>query len=413
MKIVADFHLHSKYSRATSNRLDLDLLAQWARYKGITLLGTGDCTHPLWMHELQQKLRPTAGGLYEYRGVHFLLTAEVNNIFLSGGKSHRIHNLLFLPEMAVAEEMNRRLAKYGDLASDGRPILHLSARDLVKMARDLSPEIVVVPAHAWTPHFSLFGSNSGFDTVEECFQEQAGEIFCLETGLSSDPAMNRRLSRLDRFTLISNSDSHSANRIGREANVFDCELSTRAIVETLKSHDPKKFLYTIEFFPEEGKYHFDGHRLCKARLSPEETHERGGRCPVCGKKVTIGVMHRVNDLADRPEGYESPQGIPFKNLIPLDQIIADAKGVGVGTKSVEQEYLDLVQRVGTELEILVDLPEETLRKQLSPKVAEGVLRVRRRQVKILPGYDGEFGEVHLFHESEETETLAEKQLTLF
>ena len=411
MRIVADFHLHSKYSRATSSRLDLDLLAQWARYKGVTLLGTGDCTHPLWMHELKQKLRPTSGGLYEYHGVHFLPTAEVNNIFISGGKSHRIHNLLFLPDLAVAEEMNRRLAKYGDLSSDGRPILHLSARDLVKLARDLSPEIVVVPAHAWTPHFSVFGSNSGFDTVEECFQDQAGEIFALETGLSSDPAMNRRLSRLDRFALISNSDSHSANRIGREANVFDCELGYRAIVETLKSRNPKKFLYTIEFFPEEGKYHFDGHRLCKARISPEETKRRGGRCPVCGKKVTIGVLHRVEELADRPETYEAPQGIPFKNLIPLDQIIADAKGVGVGTKAVEQEYLDLVQRVGTELEILVDLPEETLRKQLSPKVAEGILRVRNRQVEILPGYDGEFGEVHLFHEGKEA--AAEKQLTLF
>ena len=411
MKVVADFHLHSRYSRATSSRLDLDLLAQWARWKGIHLLGTGDCTHPLWMQELKQKLRPSEGGLYEYRGVKFLLTAEVNNLFAVGGRSHRIHNLVFLPTIEAAEGLNKRLGRHGDLSSDGRPMLRLSARDLVRMALDVSPEAFVVPAHAWTPHFSVFGANSGFDTVEECFQDQAKEIFALETGLSSDPAMNWRLSRLDRYTLISNSDSHSANRIGREANVFDCEPSYGEIKRILKTKDTKRFLYTIEFFPEEGKYHLDGHRLCKARLTPEETRQSQNRCPACGRKVTIGVMHRVGDLADRAPGYRPADGIPFKNLVPLDQIIADNRGVGVATKQVEQEYLDLVQRVGTELEILTEFPEEVLRKSLSPRLAEGILRVRAAQVKILPGYDGEYGEVKIYEES--NDLAAEKQLTLF
>ena len=411
MRIVADFHLHSRYSRATSNQLDLDLLARWARYKGIGLLGTGDCTHPLWMQELKQKLKATPGGLYEYEGVRFVLTAEVNHLFVSGGKTRRIHNLLLLPSIEAAEGLNRKLGRYGDLSSDGRPLLRLSARDLVKMALEVSREIVVIPAHAWTPHFSIFGANSGFDTVEECFGDQAKEIFCLETGLSSDPGMNWRLSRLDRYTLISNSDSHSANRIGREANVFECEPSYREIVEILRTHDPKRFLHTIEFFPEEGKYHYDGHRLCKARVSPEESEKHNNRCPVCGKKATIGVMHRVQELADRPEGFQAPRGIPFKHLVPLDQIIAESKGVGVQSKAVEQEYLDLVQRVGTELEILTELPEEALRKNLPPRLVEGILRVRSAQVEILPGYDGEYGQVRIFKEQEAA--AAEKQLTLF
>jgi len=411
MRVVADFHIHSRYSRATSNQLDLELLSQWAKYKGITLLGTGDCTHPLWMAELKQKLKPTTGGLYEYQGVTFILTAEVNTNFVAQGKGKRIHNVLLVPTIEVAQRLNQRLSKYGDLTSDGRPTLNLSAGDLVKVSREVSPEIVIIPGHIWTPHFSIFGANSGFDTVEECFGDQAKEIFCLETGLSSDPAMNWRLSKLDRYTLISNSDSHSASRIGREANVFDCALSYREIVEILKTHDKKRFLYTIEFFPEEGKYHFDGHRMCKARVSPEESLKAGNRCPVCGRKVTIGVMHRVQDLADRPEGYQPDSPKPFKRLVPLDQIISEAKGVGVGSKAVEQEYLDLVQRVGTEFEILVDLPEEALRKNLSSKVVEGILRVRSGNIEILPGYDGEYGEVKIFGKGESV--TGEKQLTLF
>jgi uncharacterized protein (TIGR00375 family) len=413
MRVIADFHIHSKYSRATSSHLDLDLLAQWARYKGIALLGTGDATHPIWLQELEEKLEPTHGGLYQYRGIKFILTAEVNNRFFLNGKLHQIHNLLFFPDMKTAKLVNQRLSRYGDLYRDGRPTLKLSAKDLVRLVLDVSKDILVVPAHAWTPWFSIFGAHSGFDAVEECFEDQAGEIFCLETGLSSDPAMNWRLSRLDRYTLISNSDSHSAQRIGREANVFDCEedYTYPSIVSYLKRRDPKRFLYTIEFFPEEGKYHFDGHRQCKIRLAPEASIRQGNRCSVCGRKVTIGVMHRVMELADRPEGYDPAHAIPFQRLVPLDQIIAEVRGVGVNSKAVEEEYLHIVQRLAPELEILLDWPEDRLRKELSPKVAEGILRVRQGDVEILPGYDGEYGQVHLFKKEEGVS--AEKQLTLF
>ncbi|MBI1953757.1 MAG: DNA helicase UvrD [Candidatus Omnitrophica bacterium] len=410
MKLVADFHLHSRYSRATSSSLDVDQLARWAGYKGISLLGTGDATHPLWLHELKSKLTQGPDGLYRYQGVRFILTAEVNNNFFCAGKGRRIHNLLFLPSFETAERLNRTLARYGDLTSDGRPTLNLSARDLVRLALDTSPEIFIVPAHAWTPWFAIFGANAGFDTVEECFGDEAKEIRCLETGLSSDPEMNRRLSRLDRYTLISNSDSHSASRIGREANVLECEPSYGEVIDILKTGDPKRFLYTVEFFPEEGKYHYDGHRACKTRLSPQEASQNGNRCPVCGKRLTVGVMHRVADLADRESG-KPHERIPFKRMVPLDQIIADSKGMGVNSKAVEREYLDWMGRVGTEFEILMELPEEALKKGGDPKVAEGILRVREGRVRILPGYDGEYGEVEIFRD--EASAPAEKQLTLF
>ncbi|MCM8794436.1 MAG: endonuclease Q family protein [Candidatus Omnitrophica bacterium] len=411
MRLIADFHIHSRYSRATSSQLDLDQLALWARYKGISLLGTGDCTHPLWMQEIQQKLQAASGGLYEYKGVYFVLTAEVNTTFYAGGKGKRIHHVLILPSIEAAQRLNERLGRFGDLLSDGRPTLSLSATELVKLALDVSPEILIVPAHAWTPHFSVFGAFSGFDSVEECFGDQAKEIFCLETGLSSDPAMNWRLSGLDKYTLISNSDSHSATRIGREANVFDCEPSYRQIVEILKTKDRTRFLYTIEFFPEEGKYHLDGHRMCKVRATPRQTAQYQNRCPSCGKRLTIGVAHRVEELADRPDGYEQPGGIPFKRFVTLDKIIADSQGVGIQSKVVMQTYLYLVQSVGTEFEILVDLPESVLREKLPAKVAEGVMRVRSAQLEIDPGYDGEYGDVKIF--SGEKEKTTETQMTLF
>lgn len=411
MRVVADFHIHSRYSRATSSQLDLELLSRWALYKGVTLLGTGDATHPLWLAELQQKLAPTSGGLYEHKGIHYLLTAEVNTQFIWQGKTKRVHLVLFLPTIETAQKLNTALSRYGDLTSDGRPTLRLSAQELVKLALNVSPEIFVVPAHVWTPHFALFGANSGFDSVEECFGPLAKEIRCLETGLSSDPAMNWRLSKLDRYTLISNSDSHSASRIGREANVFDCELSYSEILSILKTNDTKRFLFTVEFFPEEGKYHFDGHRNCGIRVSPEEARQTGNRCPACGRKVTIGVMHRVQELADR-KSEEIPAGrVPFRRMVPLDQIIAEARGVGVNSKTVEQEYLDLVQRVASEFEILQDLPEEALRKQLPPKIAEGILKVRQEKIEIAPGYDGEYGEVKIFAKGAEPSN--ERQLTLF
>ena len=409
MQFAADFHIHSKYSRATSESMKVKELSRWAKIKGVSLLGTGDFTHPLWFSELSSELKEAGGGLYEHDGVNFILTVEVFNNFYVEGKSKRIHNIIFVPDMETAEKLNTKLGEYGDLFSDGRPILNLSARDLVRVCLDISPDCFIVPAHAWTPHFSIFGSNSGFNSVEECFKDEAKNVYCLETGLSSDPAMNWRLSKLDKYSLISNSDSHSPQRIGREANVFDCALDYGEIIGALKAKDKKKFLYTVEFYPQEGKYHYDGHRNCGARVSPKEAIKNRNLCPVCGKKITVGVMHRVEELADRPEGFVPEGAIPFKSMIPLGQIIADARGVGEQSVAVEREYMSLVNKCGSEFNILLKMSEGDLRAQLPEKIAEGVIRVRSGKVDILAGYDGEYGKIKIF-DKEET---GERQLTLF
>ncbi|MDD5072207.1 MAG: endonuclease Q family protein [Candidatus Omnitrophica bacterium] len=409
MEFAADFHIHSRYSRATSGSMNVKELSRWAKIKGISLLGTGDFTHPLWFSELKSELQEAGGGLYEHGGVNFILTVEVFNNFYVEGKSKRIHNMVFVPDMGTAERLNAKLGECGDLFSDGRPILNMSARDLVRACLDVSPDCFIVPAHAWTPHFSIFGSNSGFNSVEECFKDEAKNIYCLETGLSSDPAMNWRLGKLDRYSLISNSDSHSPQKIGREANVFDCGLDYREIIGALKAKDRKKFLYTVEFYPQEGKYHYDGHRNCNSRVSPKEAIKNRNLCPVCGKKITVGVMHRVEELADRPEGFVPEGAIPFKSMIPLAQIIADARGVGEQSVAVEREYMSLVNKCGSEFNILLKMGENDLRAQLPERVAEGVIRVRNGKVDILAGYDGEYGKIKIF-DKEET---GEKQLTLF
>lgn len=411
-KIIADFHLHSRYSRATSKDLTVEELAKWAKIKGIGVLGTGDFTHPFWMEELKERLCPTGSGLMEFQGTHFILTSEVNTLFYKAGRAHQIHHVLFAPSFEAVERINQELSAFGDLAIDGRPTFRMEAWRLVEVVLGIEPRCLIVPAHAWTPHFSIFGSNSGFDTVEECFEHQAKNIFALETGLSSDPAMNWRLSRLDRYALISNSDCHSARKIGREANVFDCELSYDAIIGSIKSKDPKRFLFTVEFFPEEGKYHLDGHRNCKTRLSPPETKRNGFLCPACGRRVTVGVMHRVEDLADRPEGTQPAGRIPFKSLVGLDKIIANALGLGEDTQGVEREYHKLVASCGSEFEILLDVPEESLRKATTPRILDGILRMRQGRVSIEPGYDGEYGKIKIFQE-EEIAAAGEEQMTLF
>ena len=284
---------------------------------------------------------------------------------------------------------------------------------LVEVLLGVEPRGVIVPAHAWTPWFAIFGSTSGFDTVEECFEHQAQHIFALETGLSSDPAMNWRLSKLDRYALISNSDSHSARRIGREANVFNCEPTYDAIIDAIRAKDPNRFLETLEFFPEEGKYHYDGHRNCKVRWTPAETKRHGFRCSACGRKVTVGVMHRVEALADRPEGATPARAIPFRRIVPLEEIIAEALGVGVGTQTVERDYQALLYRFGTEFTVLLEAPAEELHKAAPPKIAEGILRVREGRVTVEPGYDGEFGKVRFLDEAVAAEPTAEQQMTLF
>ncbi len=307
MRFIADFHLHSKYSRATSRDMRVEVLAQWAAIKGIGLLGTGDFTHPTYFAELKATLEPAGNGLFLLKegekNVHFILTAEVSNVFNQGGRLRKIHTLIFAPGFKVVERINCQLGRLGKLGSDGRPTFGFPVKELVKIILDISPECLIVPAHAWTPWFSLFGANSGFDSIEECFGEQTQYIQAIETGLSSDPEMNWRISALDRISLLSNSDAHSPDRIGREANVFNCELDYQEIMETIKRRDKEKFLFTIEFFPEEGKYHYDGHRRCTILFSPQQTRENNSICPVCGRRITVGVINRVETLADRPAGY--------------------------------------------------------------------------------------------------------------
>lgn len=420
MKIIADFHIHSKYSRATSREMEIETLALWAEKKGINLLGTGDFTHPQYFAELQGALEPLGNGLFKLRSrpspVRFILTVEVSNIFSTQKGLKRIHTIIFAPSFEVAGKINTSLSRLGKLASDGRPMFGFHVKQIVKIALDASPDCLVVPAHAWTPWFSLYGANSGFDSLEECFEEEAKNIFAIETGLSSDPPMNWRLSKLDLITLLSNSDSHSPSRIGREANVFDCAMDYFEILRAIREKDRKKILYTIEFFPEEGKYHFDGHRACDLVLAPAESKKLNKVCPRCGKRLTIGVLHRVDDLADREEGFVPKNAISFKNMIPLDEIIADAFGQAVGTKAVDQEYERVVKQIGPELTILFDKSEEELRRAALPRVVEGILRVRDRQVEIAPGYDGIYGKIKIFKEGEKIETdsaAPSRQMELF
>ncbi len=412
MRVIADLHIHSKYSRATSKNMDVENIARWAKLKGIDLIGTGDFTHHLWLEELKSKLKPTSGGLYQHNGINFLLTAEVSNMYKKNGKGRRIHTVIFAPGFGAVEKLNKKLAGRGNIASDGRPIFGFDVKDIIKMCLDISKDFFFVPAHAWTPWFSVFGSHSGFDSVEECFEEEAKNIYALETGLSSDPGMNWRLSKLDKYTLISNSDAHSPIKLGREANVFDCELSYKEIINILKKKDKNKFLYTVEFFPEEGKYHFDGHRLCEVRLSPGEARQHKNICPKCGKPLTIGVMNRVEALSDRKEGFVPKDAIPYKSLVPLIEIIAEAQQKAPTAKGVQEEYRTAISSFGTEFSILLDATEQDLKNSLSQNTAEAVIKVRNRDLYIEPGYDGEYGTVKIFKE-EELVGKSGKQMELF
>ncbi len=417
MKFIADLHLHSRYSRATSRDMEVETLAKWAKIKGIDLLGTGDYTHPTYFAELKQKLESKGNGLFvlknDKKDVHFILSTEVNNIFHQKGRLRKIHTLIFAPSFEVVEKINRNLLGLGNLHSDGRPIFTFPVKDLIKIILDVSEECYIVPAHAWTPWFSIFGANSGFDSIEECFEEESRHISAIETGLSSDPSMNWRWSKLDNITLISNSDAHSPSKIGREANVFDCELSYDEIIGAIKNKDKKKFLYTIEFFPEEGKYHYDGHRNCGVLLSPEETRKNKGICPVCKRKLTIGVMSRVDSLADRPPGFEPENAIPYKNLIPLVEIIAEALGQGPDTKGVQTTYEQLVQRFKSEFHILLDLELEELSSGTPPKIVEGIKRMRQGKINIVPGHDGVYGKIQIFGEKQEQKVSDQEQMDLF
>jgi len=414
MKFIADFHIHSKYSRATSREMDLASLDQWARIKGIKLLGTGDFTHPLWFEHLKENLEPAETGFFKLKkkdnGTRFILTAEISCIYSKKNRVRKIHLLIFAPSLAVAEKINVQLGWIGNLKSDGRPILGLDAKELVKIVLNISPDCLIVPAHLMTPWFSLFGSKSGFNSLQECFDEYSPYILAGETGLSADPAMLWRLPDGRRLTLMSNSDSHSPQKIGREANVFDIEFNYQSLREAIKSKDPTQFLYTIEFFPEEGKYHFDGHRACQIRLSPQETKKYNGICPVCGKPLTIGVLSRIEELADQPEGFVPENHIPFKSLVPLDEIIADVLSQGVSTKAVEQEYKNLIEKFGSEFNVLLDVSRKDLATATQPEIVEAIVRVREGKVIREPGYDGVYGKIKIFSTEEKKEIISQKTL---
>jgi len=416
MRFIADFHIHSKYSRATSKAMEVETLAQWAKKKGIALLGTGDFTHPTYFAELRARLEPLGNGLLKLKKgdqeIRYILTTEVSNMYTQGGKGRRIHTLIFAPSFEVVETIRSRLGNLGKLSSDGRPIFSFSAKELAKMILDISSDCLIIPAHVWTPWFSIFGANSGFDSIEECFEEMTPHIHAIETGLSSDPEMNWRLSSLDPLTLISNSDAHSPNRLGREANAFDCERNYQEITEAIRKKDQRKILFTIEFFPEEGKYHYDGHRQCGVVFAPSQTKASQYLCPHCHKKLTVGVMHRVDELSNRPDGFIPKNAIPSIHLIPLEEIIAEAMGFRMGTKSVESEYERLVEKGGSEFHILLDATPDELKTYVPERILEGILRMRQGKVSILPGHDGVYGKINLFPEEKKGEESKE-QLKLF
>ena len=417
MQFIADLHIHSRYARATSRALNLENLHKWAALKGITVVGTGDFTHPSWFAELQEKLEPAEEGLYRLKNpwrqaveqalpptcrneVRFLLSVEISSIYKKNGRTRKVHNLVMLPDLAHAEVFNRRLGAIGNLKADGRPILGLASHDLLALSLDVCPDVLFVPAHIWTPHFAVLGSESGFDSLEECFDDLLPSIFALETGLSSDPPMNTRLSVLDRFAIISNSDAHSAQKLAREATCFDTDLGYAAIYTALKERDPTRFTGTLEFYPEEGKYHYDGHRKCQIRWKPAQTLQAEGRCPTCGGKLTVGVLHRVERLADRPEEAEPAVQRPFAYLIPLPEVIGAALDVGPESKKATAIYTKLLEQFGPELDILRTVPPEDVARSGEPLVAEALSRMRTGAVEILAGYDGEYGTIHIFSRAE-------------
>lgn len=421
MRVIADLQIHSKFSRACSQDLVPENIGTWADRKGIGVIGTGDFTHPGWLQLLKDALVEDHPGLYKLKArplsARFMLTAEVSSIYKQGEKVRRVHNMIFAPNFAAVDRLVSGLqARGANLKVDGRPIMGIHCDELVRIVKDADPNCEVIPAHAWTPHFGLFGSLSGFDSVGEAFGDQVQHIWAIETGLSSDPKMNWQVSALDGFTLTSNSDAHSLRKIGREANVFECDpakLSYGEIIRIMKGRDPKEFLYTLEFFPEEGKYHLDGHADCKFSCEPKETERLGGVCPVCGKKLLVGVLSRVGDLADREFGFVPARAVPYRSVIPLEEVIAETLGVGVLGKKVAALYGQATGK-RPEFELLLDAPEGELLGLLPRAVVTGILRVREGKVHVEGGYDGVFGKIQIYTEQERRELLKEStQASLF
>jgi DNA helicase II / ATP-dependent DNA helicase PcrA len=426
MDYIADLHTHSPYSRATSPEGTLSSLAGWARVKGIQVIGTGDFTHPGWFRSIREELEPAEPGLFRLKDetairtplagatpalspVRFLLSAEISSIYKRHGSVRKVHNLLYVPDFASVERLNATLAGIGNIESDGRPILGLDSRDLLEILLEQAPEGFLVPAHIWTPWFSLFGSKSGFDAIEECFGDLTPHVFALETGLSSDPAMNRLISSLDRFSVISNSDCHSPAKLGREANLFSTDLDFFSLREAIRANRRDTFRATVEFFPEEGKYHADGHRACRVRLDPLETRRLGLTCPVCGKPLTVGVLHRVRELADREQPRYRDDSPEVFSLIPLPEVLGEIIGAGPASKKVMKLYGRTIARFGSEFELLLHAPLDEIR-QASEILGEAVERMRGGRVIRTPGYDGEYGVIRVFEEGEPARLAGQESL---
>lgn len=419
MQLISDLHIHSKYSGGTSKYLSLDSLALWANRKGVNLLSTGDILHPTYLKEIKNTLLPCPygnDGFYIHKdskpttALRFILTGEVSNIYMQGGRMRKVHNVIFAPSIEVAEKLASELGKHANLELDGRPIFEFPCTQLVEIVMDVSEDCLIVPAHAWTPWYSLFGSRAGFDSLEECFGDYSKYIYAIETGLDSTPDMNRQVSALDNITLLSNSDAHSPSKVGREANVFETATfesgltGYKNIIEIIKTK--KNFLYTIDHFPEIGKYYNDGHRNCAVNLTPAESDALNNICPKCEKLLTVGVLNRIEKLSTKPNNYKHPNQIPTKLIAPLEQIISSAIGVGVKSKAVQDEYLKVIERGKNEFNILLDIPESELLKITSRTIASGIITMRGGKIEISAGFDGEFGKII----SPEKET---EQISLF
>ncbi|MBN2016411.1 DNA helicase UvrD [Candidatus Dojkabacteria bacterium] len=427
MRFYADLHIHSRFSRACSKQLTLSEIYKWCRLKGVSVIATGDYTHPEWLAEIKEQLSENNNGLYELdknlakeidslipescKGpVRFLLSTEISLIYKKKDRVRKVHNVILAPRIEVVEKLNKKLAKIGNLQADGRPILGLDARDLLEIVLETSEECILIPAHIWTPWFSIFGDKSGFDSIKECFEDLSDHIYAIETGLSSDPAMNWMIKELDNITIISNSDAHSPEKIAREANIFDCKLSFTEIIDAIKKND-KRFKGTLEFYPEEGKYHYDGHRSCNVRQDPKETIKTQAICPKCKKRLTVGVLNRVFQLAQRKRGEKSPNAKHYFNIIPLKEILSEIMGKGPATKTVNDEYFKILARFGSELGVLQEIPATKLSKH-SDILAQAISRMRAGSIDIQPGYDGLYGEISIFDTLEREQLENRKQLGL-
>jgi len=400
LRVISDLHIHSKYSRATSRDMEIPSISKWAKIKGINLVGTGDFTHPDWLREIKSYLKEYEDGIYEYDGVYFILSAEINLIFSFKGKSRKVHICLLAKSFEDVEKLNRAFSEYGELSIDGRPILPLNCIELTKLIKDVTPDTFIFPAHLWTPWFGIFGSVTGFDSLEEAFGNEIKYIHAIETGLSSDPPMNWLVSKLDKFSLLSNSDAHSPAHLGREANVFQIDLNYDELIDSIIKKDKNRFLFTIEFFPEEGKYHFDGHRNCGVSMSPEESIKINNICPNCHKPMTLGVLHRVYDLKDRDK-INSDNFIPYKSVIPLMEIISQALEKNENSKVVQDEYSKIIGKFDNEFNVLIFLPIDEMKGKMDDRILKLIKNMREGKVITKPGFDGEFGKIEVVFEKEE------------